>query len=83
MTTRQLPLFTDEEIERRRGMKRRRNPRRVVKDVKRRCYQYGSAIVSKWVCILSCGHEVVGYPDTIDYRKACPECGREAQCAAS
>lgn len=55
---------------------RKRNPRRVVKDVKRRCHQYGGAIVSTWRSILSCGHEVEGYPDTLDGRKACPECGR-------
>ena len=57
---------------------RKRNPRRVVKDVRRRCHQYGGAIVSTWRSILSCGHEVEGYPDTLDGRKACPECGREA-----
>lgn len=62
----------------RKEMTRRRNPRRVVKDVKRHCYQYGSAIVSTWVSILSCGHEVEGYPDTMDGRRACPKCGREA-----
>lgn len=57
--------------------KRRRNPRRAVKDVTRRCYQFGDAIVYRWRCILSCGHEVDGYPDTLDGRKACPVCGRE------
>jgi len=56
---------------------RMRNPRRVVKDVKRRCHQYDGIIVSTWRSILSCGHEVEGYPDTLDGRKACPECGRE------
>src|SRR5690606_177609 len=59
---------------------RRRNPRRRIVDVRTECGPYGQAMVSVHYCVLECGHMVVGYPDTLDGRKACPECGRGKQC---
>lgn len=61
-------------------MKRRRNPRRRIVSVRTECVQYGRAILSVDFCVLECGHKVEGYPDTMDGRKACPECGRGEQC---
>src|SRR5690606_3249810 len=58
-------------------MKRRRNPRRRIVSVRTECIPCGQAMISVDYCVLACGHEVEGYPDTLDGRKACPECGRD------
>ena len=60
-----------------RNAKPKRNPRRPIVDVRTECGPYGQARVSVYYCVLECGHMLVGYPDTLDGRKACPECGRE------
>jgi len=56
---------------------RRRNPRRRIVGVRTECGPYGQAMMSVYYCVLECGHMVVGYPDTLDGRKACPECGSD------
>lgn len=58
-------------------MKYKRNPRRSIVDVRTECVPYGQALVSVSYCVLKCGHKIEGYPDTLDGRKACPECGRK------
>lgn len=60
-----------------RNAKRKRNPRRPIVDVRTKCGPYGQARMTVYYCVLECGHMLVGYPDTLDGRKACPECGRE------
>lgn len=57
----------------------KRNPRRSIVDVCTECVPYGQALISVHYCMLECGHKVEGYPNTLDGKKACPECGKETK----